>query len=702
MNKLFLAIYFSLITLIPAETAARAVEVSNIEEARKQEREHVPAPETIKDPRIPSADDFKALEEFIKERLKTVVITELDENEDLNAANSMDVQHSAEYVKRQQDAKKSIFQKIYDNAIDRISENGGREDIVNPGEGVYYYMRDDVEARKEQQKWEAPDFDVVNVLLPNGEKILAPAKEHIAYLFSKIEILPNGLTNMTETITVVANGDKLKHGLTRVIPKYTTSRSGVRSKLDFDLISASVNGQEIPYKAEEIGNRILLTPTEDHILEPGVYTYEFNYLLDRQLWHYDDFNEFYWDIAGSSWDLVIVRIGASVSIPGREVPLSQNVFLGYPNQLRTENSFIAKGENNTLGFASTVPLFPGEGMHVIISIPKGNFEENGFNRWFSDFIGEYGDIVFILTGLASILISYILSWRHISAGKSDLKSSLRKTAPVMRMLTKGVFDKTSFAAWLLELYRKNIIDIAESGDDILLIKKTDFLGSLSKNEKKALNNLFPGKESVLTVNPQNMLKIRRASKLAEKETANKIKKISLFLNSGYLFFSVGMLLLSELAVAALGINPGQLFVILVSCTITMAFYVWISKLSFKNPILKYAVRILAAVIILFTLMVMAVYIHPVSALLILGMIYIIFAYTAIFAKRSGLLKANIKEAADYRDYLLRNRENLVLGRDFLSQQANILAFDIADDFKITPNIRDFYKLDIIRDLIRRI
>lgn len=155
----------------------------------------------------------------------------------------------------------------------------------------------------------APDFPVVNVELPNGTQTLVPAKEHIPYLFSKIEILPTGLIGINETITVIANGDKLKNGLSRAIPKYSTSRAGIRNKVDLTLLSVTVNGQEVPYKAEEAGDKIILTPKEEYTLAPGIYTYNFAYLLDRQLWYYDTFNEFYWDVTGSSWNLVVANAG---------------------------------------------------------------------------------------------------------------------------------------------------------------------------------------------------------------------------------------------------------------------------------------------------------------------------------------------------------------------------------------------------------
>jgi len=99
-------------------------------------------------------------EKFIKKRLKTVVITKLDENEDLNNLKSIDVQHSAEYINMLKESKKSTFEKIYDNAMKRLSGPEGRtpEDINEPYDDVYYYINDQPsveEQKKEESGWKA-------------------------------------------------------------------------------------------------------------------------------------------------------------------------------------------------------------------------------------------------------------------------------------------------------------------------------------------------------------------------------------------------------------------------------------------------------------------------------------------------------------------------------------------------------------------
>lgn len=57
----------------------------------------------------------------------------------------------------------------------------------------------------------------------------------------------------------------------------------------------------------------------------------------------------------------------------------------------------------------------------------------------------------------------------------------------------------------------------------MLIKKTDDLKSLERRERKAVGHLFPGKESVVRADAQNLLKFKRAFKLIEKTRSAALK-----------------------------------------------------------------------------------------------------------------------------------------------------------------------------------
>lgn len=691
MKKLFLSICFSLLCWQANDVWAKATAFDSLEQAQSFQESKTPFTPEVEDD-TPDPTDQQAMDNFILDRLKKVAITQLDPKSDPNKSSSINMQHSDEYIAMMKEKNKSFLEKVYDAAINRISSESPTERAdVQDSQTQFYELKEE-----QQEEFQAPDFPVVNLELPNQAQVLVPAREHIPYLSSQIEILPSGLVSFNDEIMVVATGQKLKNGLSRIVPKFSTSRDGTTNRINLNLVSVSINGQEIPHKIIEQADEYVIVPQDNYTLEPGIYTYNFQYLVDRQIWQYDDFNEFYWDITGGRWNLIVSRAFVSVSFPGKEKPISSLVFLGYPGALTSQGTAFAEGENS-IGFASLVPLYIGEGMHILISFPKESFIAPDMNTKLNWFLGDFGDIIISTLALLTLLISYLLSWKSISQNKVKTNNYFKKGAPLLRLLYNGVFDKISFGAFLLEMYRKNIIDIQKSDDTILLVKKTDNLSSLEKVEKKAINSLFSKNDAILALNSTNQLKIKRAFALIEKATQKKLKKLSLKLNAGYLFFGVAMLVFAELAIALLNINFLQALFVLLSSSIMVAFYLWMSKRKCKSKITRWALKILCWGVILGTIIVMSAYIHLISAVFIFGAIYAIFAYCAIFAKRSGLIKSNIQDVMNFREYLLRNKDSICLGRDFLNQQANIFALDLAADFVANKNIQEYYKLDIMAE-----
>ena len=694
MKKLFLAVCFNILLLAQNTAHARIVEVNQISQT--------PSPEYVSQSTqvegMPNPQNTEEVIDFFKNRFENAATSHISDIGDLSKSDAMSVQHSAEYIAQMQEQNKSTFEKIYDQAMKRISGSESEDASVTSPTTFYELAPEKQQAAVKELS--QPNIPVVNVTLPTGRNILAPAKEHIPYLLASFNILPSGLIQVREDITVVANGQKLKHGLIKVLPKFSKSRAGVEKKLDIQLMNVSVNGKQVPYVLEEIGNNIYIKPQQEYSLQPGVYNYTFNYLVDRKLWYYDDFTEFYWDVAGSYLNLVVTSANAIVSIPDGKNFLSQNVIIGYPKRLSFNRAVVAALDTNALGFASTTPLLPAEGMYLLVSLDKNVFMEPGASRRFVWFVTDYGDILFAFAGLAAVLISYILSWKYLQRNKLKLKTSFKQTAPISRFLLTGKFDKTAFVASLLNMYKKNIIDIQKQDGSILLIKKTDDMSTLSRAEKNVINNLFLGKESVITANDANMLKFNRAENIMEKSAKLTLKMLSLQLNIGYLLFSIGMLILTEIAIAYLGINPLQTGLILFSSTLTIAFYIWVLNKKYKSKITGYALKTFAAIFIVLAVLFMSIYIKLISSLVLAGIVYVIFEYSELFMKRSGSSKNKTKEIDELRKYLESNVPAITYGHEFINQQANIFALDLVPMYPKNEQNGRVYKLDIALELVR--
>ena len=129
--------------------------------------------------------------------------------------------------------------------------------------------------------------------------------------------------------------------------------------------------------------------------------------------------------------------------------------------------------------------------------------------------------------------------------------------------------------------------------------------------------------------------------------------------------------------------------------------------SFKLKMLKLYTRIIAKVIGIIIIMagfaMQSALISPWAVLFILLSLIIISIYTSSYAQRNGLLREQIREASDMRNILLQRKENLMLGRDIVNQQANIMALNLVTEFNSDEKQKnEYFKLDAVQALIDKL
>ena len=128
---------------------------------------------------------------------------------------------------------------------------------------------------------------------------------------------------------------------------------------------------------------------------------------------------------------------------------------------------------------------------------------------------------------------------------------------------------------------------------------------------------------------------------------------------------------------------------------------------FNLKMLKLYTRIIAKVIGVIIIMagfaMQSALISPWAVLFILLSLIIISIYTSSYAQRNGLLREQIREASDMRNILLQRKENLMLGRDIVNQQANIMALNLVTEFNSDEKQKnEYFKLDAVQALIDKL
>ncbi len=669
MKKFFAYFLFATAVLLPsaarsgiqsaAEAAANPVTPVRVhtEELKKLYKE------------IPDLNDKEAIRAYLKKRL--ALTTRADFTADEAATPQATSIVSTEELAQKEKSTLSAYERIYRDTMNRAGQEGTLNEDVEI-DGTFYHLK---ETGTEYQPF-VPDFPYVTIKLSDNREILAPAEEHIAYMLTSLNIEPTGLLRVSEEFVFVSNNEGFPTGFFRILPKYAYSLNNQRRKMDLTLDSVTINGENIPYKITEIGNYLHIEPEKPLDLPTGIYTYRFNYLIDRAVWFYDGFDELYWDVTGRTVKNVIGSANAVAILPVGKTFMEQNAFVSTKEGINPDRVTITTLTENSLGFADTEALGVGDDIHLFIRLEKGIIVPPDFAKKYMWFIHDYGASLFALLALIAIFVSYRISATQIRRNKDKTRVNLKKTPALFRLINASAFDRVSFGAELLNLCSKNILEVRAKGDSAVLIKKTDNLSKLTKTEQQTVRRLFPNQETSLPAAPESRLKLERAYKYLKTRTLARFNLYKLQLNGLYLLFSLSMLICGIIGASAVAVNPVHTFWIITVCTALMFVCLILFSHPFRRKYVNYAVKALMSAELLGIAGWMAIYTSNFYAVLIAVSTGLIISYYRLFSRRTGLLRNKIKETEDYKSYLQKNVELTQSSRDFNAKIPYIFAFGL--------------------------
>lgn len=661
--------------LLAANILAPENALSGIRSAAEAAADPTPAV-TVKDAdlqklykEIPDLNDKEAVREYLQKRLS--IVSKADFNADEVTVPQSTSIVSVEELKEKEKNTLSAYEQIYRDTMNRAGQNGTTNENVEI-DGTFYRLKED---SPEYQPF-VPDFPYVTIKLSDNREILAPAEEHIAYMLTSLNIEPTGLLRVSEEFVFVSNNEGFPAGFFRILPKYAYSLNNSRRKLDLTLDSVTINGEKYPYKITEIGNYLYIEPEKPLEFPTGIYTYRFNYLIDRAVWFYDGFDELYWDVTARTIKNVIGSANAVAVLPAGKTFMEQNAFVSTKEGINPDRVTITTLTENSLGFADTEALGVGDDIHLFIRLEKGIIVPPDFAKRYMWYIHDYGASLFAFLALIAIFVSYRISAAQIRRNKDKTRVNLKKTPALFRLINASVFDGKSFGAEILSLCAKNILELHAKDDTAVLIKKTDNLNKLTPTERQIIRRLFPNQETALPAAPESRLKLGRAYKYLKRRTIGRFSLYKLQLNGLYLIFSLSMLICGIIGAAAVAVNPVHTFWIITICTMLMFISLIIFSHTFRRKYVNFAVKALMAVEMLGIAGWMAIYTSNIYAVLITLSAGLIISYYRLFSRRTGLLRNKIKETEEYKSYLQKNVELTQSSKDFNAKIPYIFAFGL--------------------------
>jgi uncharacterized membrane protein len=233
--------------------------------------------------------------------------------------------------------------------------------------------------------------------------------EEIKSFYSEIFISKDGSVSVQEDIEYDFEGE-LRHGIFREIPyKYQIGVKNDNLRMNVAKVT-DFNDAPYKYKVSHENGRVEVRIGDPDKEITGVHGYRIQYIVDGAITFFKDHDELYWNVTGNEWKIPIEKASAKVYFDGGtpqgvRATCYTGVY-GYKGSDCAFNITPNAVEFNVFGAEdSPKDLRPGEGLTIVVGLPKGIIKEPSFLKKASWFISD--NWCFALPFLTLFAISYI-------------------------------------------------------------------------------------------------------------------------------------------------------------------------------------------------------------------------------------------------------------------------------------------------------
>jgi uncharacterized membrane protein YgcG len=384
--------------------------------------------------------------------------------------------------------------------------------------------------------------------IPSG----ASAEERITRFVSDVQVRPDASLDVTETIDVHAEGDRIQRGIFRDFPTRYRGRAGSQVRVGFTLQGVRRDGYPESAALEPISNGVRIRIGDaDKMLDPGDHRYVIRYRTTRQVGRFADYDELYWNVTGNGWVFPIDAAEARIRLPAA-VKLGQRAVYTGPRGATARDAEVVGERPGEIQFRTTRPLGPYEGLTVAVAWPKGvvaDADQGTRARWWLADFGPPLVGIFALLGLAGF---YFLAWQR--AGRNPRPGTVVPlfsptddlTPAAMRYVWKMGADNRAFAAALVDLgVRGHVRMVEEDGGwlarDKVRLERLAAEAPLPEPEQAMLRELASSGESIV-MEQKNHAKFSAAKKALNEAFKTRFEGKLFHRNWGWALAGVVVLL----------------------------------------------------------------------------------------------------------------------------------------------------------------
>lgn len=198
----------------------------------------------------------------------------------------------------------------------------------------------------------------------------ALAKEGIDKFDTAIVVARNGDVTVTETLDVMVEGDQIRHGIQRDLPRYYESQ-GDNLPYAYHVLRVELDGRPVHYKTSRKGNAYRIRIGDaDELVPAGAHRYVISYEVKDQVRHFDRYDEVYWNATGNFWTFPISAARATITLPPGAHITQTSAYVGSLGSSSKDGvSYKQSGDDSV--FVTTRELAAGEGLTVAVGFEKG-------------------------------------------------------------------------------------------------------------------------------------------------------------------------------------------------------------------------------------------------------------------------------------------------------------------------------------------
>jgi len=332
------------------------------------------------------------------------------------------------------------------------------------------------------------------------------AQERITNYDVQIEVETNGGLIVTETVDVISEGQEIRRGIFREMPRYYEFM-GVRLENKYNLLSVKRDGQSENYSIRTDGNAVTWRIGNANIfLENGPHRYEIKYRINEQVRRHGDKDEVYWNATGTYWNFPIEKASATIIFPRGAEIIEQKAYTGGFNT--TGSNYAAKKRANVVGFETTRTLRRKEGLTVAASIKPGIIDPMSQERIRElNWIRKGGPTLLGLGGIG-LFLYYMTMWTRV--GRDPVKPPVfpryeppkgYSPAAVHYIHNKGFKKMDALTSTLMSLSMKDVMDIHATKKKTTLTSMLLNRDSarLLKDERKLLDLFFGDRDGKIVM-----------------------------------------------------------------------------------------------------------------------------------------------------------------------------------------------------------